>query len=649
MKTFKYILVLITIFSFNLSLSQQGAIKRASKEYHNLAYIKTTEILLKVAEKGYSSVDLFQKLGNSFYFNNEMEDAYKWYKKLMGLNEEINTEYYFRYAQVLKSLEKYNEADLWMQKFYDTEPTDSRGRAFKETPNYLAIINKTSSNDDDLEIKNLDINSPVSDFGTTLYNNKLIIASARGKGKLYKWNHQPFLDLYTVERQENGIYSKVLPFDKRINTKFHESTVTFMPKGSTIYFTRNNFYKKRLRIDETNTNRLYIFKAELQNDNSWGNIKPIHFNSKTYSVAHPSINKTGTKIYFASDMPGTLGESDIYVANINRDGTLGEPTNLGNIINTEGQETFPYINTKGDLYFASNGFPGLGGLDLYVVKNFEDLIKRDKAEELVVKNLGKPINSPQDDFAYFENIDTKEGFFTSNRIGGKGDDDIYSFKIEKKTRVIEGVIKDKDSQELIREALVILFDMKGNKIDEIKVGNDGKFTFKTINHKAYLVRVSKDKYTTDEKRFTSDFIDNNTLLELNIKKEEQEVIIGDDLSIALDIPTIYFDLNKSNIRPDAAIELQKIIQVLQDNPYMKIEVRSHTDSRASSEYNRALSRRRNKSTISYLIEVGGISSNRLVGRGYGEHILVNNCLDGIDCSENQHQANRRSEFIVINN
>jgi outer membrane protein OmpA-like peptidoglycan-associated protein/tetratricopeptide (TPR) repeat protein len=644
MKIYIYKLFILIFLISSITQAQDKVARKVTKDYNNLAYVKTSEVLLEVAKNGYESKDLLQKLGNSFYFNNKMEDASIWYSKLVALDEDIDSEYYFRYAQSLKFIENYTEADKWMQKFYDSKPSDIRAKAFVLKEDYLSEIETFSR---DIVLKNLDINSRFSDFGTTQYNNQLIIASARGGGELYKWNEQPFLDLYSTNKQDNGSYGTVLPFSDAINTQYHESTASFSPKEDNIYFTRNDFFKNKLGKDENRINRLQIFRAQRSTNNTWGDVKSIHFNSDMYSVAHPVVNTNGTKLYFASDMPGTVGKSDLYVANINDDGSLGEPINLGSKINTEGLETFPFINSKGDLYFSSNGFPGLGGLDIYVIKDFETLMANDKSGNFVVKNIGKPINSAQDDFGYYENLETKEGFFTSNRLGGKGDDDIYSFIVPDCKQLINGIVKDKDSQEQLSEVVVILSDESGLEIEREITGKDATFSFAAKCEQEYLIRTLKNTFHANEERITT--LNEDVNMDVFLKKNEQEVMSGDDLAKVLDIPIIYFDLDKSNIRPDAEVELQKVIVVLKQHPEMKLDVRSHTDSRATSTYNMALSKRRNKSTMSYIINVGGIDSSRLTGNGYGESQLVNNCSDGVKCSEEEHELNRRSEFIVVNN
>jgi tetratricopeptide (TPR) repeat protein len=331
MKTHKIIYVLALSLVFSVGYSQKGKVRQATKEYDNLAYLRTSEILLEVAENGYTSVDLLQKLANSFYFNNQMEEAAKWYEALMKMNEDVDTEYYFRYAQALKSVENYIESDKWMKKFADADRSDLRGRAFSSTVDYLSMIDEASR---EFEVENLELNTAVSDFGTTQYQNKLIFASSRGGGKKYKWNDQPYLDLFSAEKQEDGSYANVESLDSGINTQYHESAVAFTPDDKVMYFTRNNYFNKKYKKDEDGTNRLKLFKATLNDDGDWDDIESVHFNGDAYSVAHLTINVQGTKLYFASDMEGTLGLSDIFEVDINDDGSLGDPVNLGS--NTEG-------------------------------------------------------------------------------------------------------------------------------------------------------------------------------------------------------------------------------------------------------------------------------------------------------------------------
>lgn len=638
---------MFVIVCSSTAFTQNGKLQSAKSNYEDFAYVKTSEVLLEVANKGYKSVDLFQKLANSFYFQNKMEEATKWYGELMAMNEVIDPEYYFRYALALKGTKDYEGSDKWMKKFNELKPNDLRGKAFLSKVDYKSTIEELSR--DDVEIVNLEFNTEFSDFGTTEYENGIVFASARGGGRKYKWNEEPFLDLYAVERSQDGVFGEVKDIAGKVNTKYHESSAAFSPNGKYMFFTRNNYNKLRYKEDDTGVNRLQLYRATLGEDGTWNNVHKIHFNSVDYSVAHPTLNVTGTKLYFASDMPGSLGQSDIFVVDVNDDGTLGTPQNLGSSINTEAQESFPFINTNGDLYYSSTGFPGLGGMDVFKSEGIDQKIKTGSNRSFPIENVGKPVNSEGDDFGYYENLVTKRVYFSSNREGGKGSDDIYTFEIVDCKQLVTGTILDKNTNQPIPNATAILFDGEGNEIERKTVTEDAVFEFDLACKTEYLVRGEKAKYTSDEKRFTMPSKQQELELQLLLEIDEQQIEPCDDLAKVLDIPIIYFDFDKSNIRYDAEIELQKVLAVLIKYPTMHIDIRSHTDCRGTASYNEKLSERRAQSTRQYLVGKG-VSSERLTAKGYGETRLVNDCgcdtSNSHNCSEEEHQLNRRSEFII---
>jgi outer membrane protein OmpA-like peptidoglycan-associated protein len=369
----------------------------------------------------------------------------------------------------------------------------------------------------------------------------------------------------------------------------------------------------------------------------------LPFNSNEYSIAHPTLSVDEKTLYFASDMPGTLGQSDLFRVKINGDGTYGAPENLGPEINTEGRETFPFVSNDNELYFASDGRPGLGGLDVFVAR-----IEVDQSF-YGIQNVGEPINSKQDDFAFFINSKSRNGFFTSNREGGKGYDDIYRFVENKKLTCeqdLSGQVTDLETKEMLTNTKMSLFDANFKPLQVTQTDAQGRYSFAVDCSKTYYVRAEKDEYQTKEgsvktKRFSGSK-DYSMALERRIKP----IAVGTDLAKTLDIPMIYFDLDKSAIRKDASYELAKVLEVMQQYPEMKIEVRSHTDSRQTANYNEKLSDRRAKATVAWLVK-NGINSARLIGKGYGETMLVNQCSDGVKCTEEEHQANRRSEFIIV--
>lgn len=642
----KYLIYTVLSLFVLVGYAQERKLNKADKKYDSYAFVNAIEIYEEVAEEGYKSKELFEKLGNAYYFKADLINASKWYGELFNLGEEVAPEYYFRYAQALKAEKRYAESDEKMKEFNRLTGSDIRGTEFINTRNYLDQIAEQSGR---FRIENLGVNSPYSDFAPSFYlENNLVFSSARDTGVAqrykHKWNARPFLDLYGAEVAENGSLANVDKFSGKLNTRYHESTTAFTKDGKTMYFTRNNYYKGKYKKDKKGINKLKIFRAT-RGENGWENIEELPFNSDLYSVAHPALSVDEKKLYFASDMPGTVGQSDLYVVDINDDGTFGEPKNLGKGINTEARENFPFISQDNELYFSSDGHVGLGGLDIFVMR-------LDDAEQIIY-NVGEPVNSSVDDFSFIINTKTKKGYFASNRDGGQGDDDIYSFLEIKPIQwsceqEIVGVTKDTKSNEILTGAEVRLFDKDNTQLEVSYTDNQGKFRFKTVLecNEIYFVRASKQDYNSAEvmmPKVEAAGIRSTVLL---LEKEEIPFKVGDDLAKILDIPIIYFDFDKSNIRPDAATELEKVVAVMKKYPTLKIDVRSHTDSRGGDAYNKKLSQRRNKSTKEYIIS-RGIDASRIIGDGYGEERLVNKCSNGVKCTEEEHQLNRRSEFIVI--
>ncbi len=405
-----------------------------------------------------------------------------------------------------------------------------------------------------------------------------------------------------------------------------------------MYFTRNNFLDgKKGRdkgMDKEQTTLIKIYKASLI-DGEWSNIKELPFNSDLYSTAHPTLSVDEKMLYFSSDMPGTLGGADIFKVSIDKNDKYGKPENLGSTVNTEGRESFPFIAPDGTLFFASDGHLGLGGLDI-----FESKFKDDLFQEPI--NIGKPINSAKDDFGFIINSG-KTGYFTSNRNGGEGFDDIYKFRIC--TNTIYGKVTDLKTNEILPISTVILLDEDMKEISKITTNDEAHYSFEIDCNKKYYIKVIKEEYETVEKPIIPTSENEKTELNIELGRINIPFEIGTDLAKVLDISIIYFDLDKSNIRPDAAEDIQKVIEVMKEYPKMHVDIRSHTDSRETHKYNEGLSDRRAKSTLEFMV-ANGIERERLTARGFGETELINECSDGVFCSEEDHQKNRRSEFII---
>ena len=642
MKT-KIILFAIIISSLTFKgFAQKIAEKNADKKYEQFAYINAIKTYERIAKKGYKSEEMFKKLGNSYYFNADLEQARKWYDELFYLTQDVDSEYYYRYAQTLKASGEYAKADEMLLKFSEKSGADSRAKLFNSNRNYLSEIKANSGR---YKIEDAGINTKYSEYGGAYYGNKLIFTSARDTGFLFqrkhKWSNQYFTKLYAAELVSDTTLGKPVKFANKIRIPFHEATPIFTKDGQTMYFTQNNYLKGKKGKNSEKITLLKIYKAKLI-DKEWNNVEELPFDSDNYSVGHPALSPDEKTLYFASDMPGTKGQSDIFKCTIDEEGNYGIPENLGSKINTEGRESFPFISEENELYFASDGHPGLGGLDIFVVEIAKDgTFKK-------VKNIGETANSSDDDFGFLINSETRRGFLTSNREGGKGLDDIYQFLETKSLRCnqeLSGIVTDLESGIILPNTKVSLFDDKFKLLTTFLSDTNGHYQFEVECENDYYIRAEKVEYTTFEKRINIPNETGKTEIPIQLEKTIKAVKNGDDLAKTFGIKIIYFDLDKSNIREDAAIELEKILDVMIENPTIKINIKSHTDSRASFEYNDQLSERRAKSTLEWLVK-NGIDTGRLTAKGYGEGELVNKCSDDVPCSEEEHQANRRSEFII---
>ena len=632
----------------SLFAQHERELQKANDMYKNYAYVDAIKIYEKIAEKGYVNQEMLESLGNSYYYNAEYKNALRWYEQLFEEGKyDVKAEYYYRYAQALKSVGRYDESDKMMNKFAElTGNTDTRAVLFEENQDYQEVINSNSGR---LELHPVSINTEFSEYGTALYGDKLVFTAANSgktsKGGVSQWTGESYYDLYTADRDQQALSNKKF-FSTTINTPFNESTAVFTKDGNTMYFTRNNYVNRKIGTNVENTILLKILRATKDSNGHWGNVVEVPFNSDNYNVAHPALSPDEKFLYFASDMDGTLGESDIFRVEILGDNQYGTPENLGDIINTSGRESFPFVSKNNILYYSSDGIPGLGGLDIFAVKFYEN--------GTVSKpiNIGMPGNSADDDFCFVMDSETKVGFLTSNRPGGKGKDDIYSFYEEKPLvfdceKMIKGVLKDSEKNDVIADGVIVLSDKTMKEVARQKTKEDGSFAFDKVDCKDlyYYLRAEIGDYVTTEVKVDLN-VEGDVFYEFMIKPREIAIDKDVDLAKVLNIKEIYFDLDKSDIRPDAAVELAKIVEVMRENPKMKIDIRSHTDSRASDEYNLRLSERRAKATLEWMVKQG-IERKRLTAKGYGETQLVNGCSNGVPCTDEEHQANRRSEFIIV--
>jgi outer membrane protein OmpA-like peptidoglycan-associated protein/tetratricopeptide (TPR) repeat protein len=634
---------ILTVFLLAMTFAQERLVVKGNKKYAEYSFSPAIDIYKKVIDKGYVTSELLEKLGNSYYFNANYEEAEKVYKQLIETyGSEVGPEYYFRYGQTLKTLGDYRNSDSILARFSDMTSNDLRSKIYKTTKDYRVEIARNSGRYD---IELFDYNSKYSDFAPAFYKEGLIFSSDRDTGNLaryrHTWNSKDFLDIYKVNADSSS-NNRVVKMNM-LNSRLHESTSVATRDGTTIYFTRNNFVDGKSRKDEEGVVRLKIFRINRE-DGEWSALEELPFNSDSYSVAHPALSPDEKTLFFAADMADSKGASDIYKVSINEDGTFGSPVNVGAPVNTEARETFPFVSSENILYFSSDGHPGLGGLDIFATKiDYEDFSNP-------VLNVGEPVNSNRDDFSYIINEENKRGYFASNRADGMGADDIYGF-METRPLMFEclqpitGTVRDKISNDVLVGATVKVINEENEEVLSAITDDNGNYTLSCDCNQGNFVRAQIQGYIPAEEYLPiSD--GKPIIIDFYLERDIVDAGFGDDLFKLLQLSTIYFDFGKYDIRRDAEIEIQKVIAAMEKYPSLKIKANSHTDSRGADSFNLWLSQKRAESTVNYMISQG-IDADRIEGEGYGETRLINECDDGVKCSEENHQLNRRSEFIIL--
>lgn len=617
-----YITLSFVAISFTMS-AQNKDTKVADKLYARYEYVDAAKEYLKLVEKDKADPYVYKQLADTYYNMFNTAEAAKWYAKATETNQDAET--YYRYAQMLKADGKYEEANKQMQKFAAAAPSDSRAIAFKQNPNYVPrLLDKAKL----FNINPSDVSSDKSDFGAVLYDNSVYFTSARnGARKNYGALDEPFLDIYRADYDADGKVTNATTVSS-LNSQYHDGPLTMSADGNTVYFTSDSFREKVFEKDKAlklKLGRNSIFKATKTGD-SWGNIDMLPFNSKEFSTSNPSLSRDGKTLYFSSDRTGSLGGVDIWKVAINVDGTYGEPQNLGNKVNTEGNESFPFIaDDNKTLYFSSAGKQGLGGLDVYKV---------DLSNGTDAVNLGTPVNTEKDDFAFTFNGVKGAGFLSSNR---NGNDDIFSVSPICGVDVLVAVTNAKTGA-ILSNASVSILDDKKNVIATEMSNSKGEVTYRVECDKPYVVQASKDGF------------EGNTFAVNKSKGPTAKVDAAlnpiEDIIKTTEVVLnpIYFEYDKSNITREGAFELDKLVQVMQTNKNMVIMAKAHTDNRGTEKYNERLSDRRAKSTRQYVISKG-IDASRISAKGMGELEPKVDC--GKDCTEEQHAQNRRSEFLIV--
>lgn len=725
MKNMKKLLVIIFVFLIQFINAQDLELARAKRFFDKTYYSQSIVLYEKLVQEKQSE-EIVKNLADSYFYTNDLVKAQRYYRLLIqNYSTDLDRNYYFRYAQTLKATNSYYDANAALKEYYAKSGNADDLVNFEKEVKTLENVSAIGKR---FEIKNLAINTPNSEFGAVRYKDNLVFAGVKLKpglfDKKFKWDNETYLNLVEIPiKNMNSADSIVHYFAKELKTGMHESNAVFTKDGKTLYFTRNNSKKGSKKTDDKKISNLQIFKAEFV-DGKWTNITSLPFNSANYSVEHPALSPDEKVLYFASDMPGTLGSFDIFSVNINK-GAFDTPKNLGPIINTEKREQFPFASADNKLYFSSDGHLGYGSLDVFV----SDINGNEFSKPV---NVGLPLNSNLDDFSFNIDSDTKEGFFASNREGGKGSDDIYWFKetkeliVEDCKQFIAGTITDVDTKLALENAIVILQDSDKKILNTIITGQDGKFNFTVSCESSFTVLASKEKYTSESRSLSSGKTrdaSNDASMALKslevIKQEEQQIaenkrkqqiiieeenkkkevlaalalkeaqkkakedqivaaeikkkekaeeiaatevkkkekikqilidekdVVKDKDRLIIKTDPIYFDYNLWYIRKESKVILGRVVELMKKYPDMVIEIGSHTDSRGNEKFNENLSQKRASSTREFIIQ-SGINAKRVQAKGYGESVPIIKCKTDDACSEEEHELNRRSEFVIKN-
>ncbi len=677
------ILFALGLFVTQLAFGQGKS--RADRFFEKRDYINAAlQYEEELNREGYTK-HILENISVSYYNTFQFRKAYKYLSKLTSgkfyeRDKEYDNSYNFMASQVLSALGEYEKSVLYLAKY-----KQENGIGFSKQE-AIGTIEDFKLKENDYKVDYASFNSDASEFGAVKVDSTICFVTDRYPhgilNKNYKWTHRPFLDIYTFNVGEsNQPISDIVSFSNTINSKLHEGNFCFSSEGTVMYVSKSNSEKRKNKFDSINNNPIHLYKVN-KVDGTWGEPEKLPFNNINYSVQHPSLNSDGSKLYFSSNMPGGYGDFDIYYVDVNADGTYGTPVNLGSTINTENREQFPFISTDGNLFFSSNGHLGLGMMDIFVSELTYGVLG-------VPINLGAPINSGYDDFSLVYH-DENDGFFASNRKD-KGDD-IYAFsqvgEIFPKERRTIFEVKDYATDAYIPNADAVLYNNDNEIIYESQLDSiasfdlkifPGRYNFKAsadgyktrtkplqVNERAeevYVVYLEREKQNVSPPVSNETSSDTTTIttVDTKIKKEEvtktklRELLLADkdgppvvekNGKLYFEMPPIYFDYNKWNIRSDSKKVLDKLADKLERYNTVYLKISSHTDSRGTDTYNQVLSSKRAESTRNYLALVGYVNARRMKFEGFGESQPIIDC-DSKICTEEEHQTNRRSEFEII--
>jgi outer membrane protein OmpA-like peptidoglycan-associated protein/tetratricopeptide (TPR) repeat protein len=509
----QYLFFILFFLGSTIIYSQEKTkMKLADSYFDAYDYLEAVHIYEKSAKKTPTNVYYLSRTAKCYSLIGNTQKAEQWYGKLANM-ENVDPLYIFYYAGMLEANKKYDEAKKQYEKYKIKNPADSRTINKMNNVGLLPLFYKDSSF---YRVKNLSINSKNSDFGFFPFGGERFLFTSNRNGEVFSKstdnaNKYSYLGLCRVNRNTDGSFDPIQPVWKEMNSAYNEGPVFFEPSNSVFYITRNSYDKKQSATHKDGINKLQISIARFDGSAVNG-IFDFVYNSSEYSVGHATVSKDGQHLYFVSDMPGGFGGTDIYVCT-KEGGSWGKPKNLGKKINTEGNELFPFISEQNKLYFSSDGFSGLGGLDIYFVET-------ENTDLQTPNNLGYPINSNKDDFSFYTSTDGKSGFFSSNRDGGKGDDDIYSFDLIKPLKAeLQGIVRNQENETPIVNAKVVLIGFNDKPVEKI-TDLEGKFSFAVEWNRDYSISASKEKFTTGKQQLSTSGANTPFQIEIKIKRSD---------------------------------------------------------------------------------------------------------------------------------
>lgn len=626
-------------------------IKKANKLFNLYDYSQAIPYYKKAAKskKEDTKKEATFKLAESYRMVNNASEARSWYKRSLQYSDVAPINYFYL-GQAARTLQEYKEAEQAFRKYAALVPDDPRGEMYAE---FCELMEEWKELEPSAEVKNAkNLNSKYSDFGPAFYKDEVVFTSDRNPSLIeehrYGWTNYNYLNLYksTPKYFEDfwGDIGSPAVMSAQFNQTFHDGPAFFTHDNNKMFLTRTNKKAGEKGEEGILTFLLKIFYTDIQDGKT--EFKAFPYNSEQYSVGHPTVSADGNTMIFVSDMPGSIGGTDLYKSSLT-DGSWSTPVNLGETLNTIGNEAFPTLVNDTLLYFSSDGHPGYGGQDIFVSRLID-------GEWSVPENLYAPINSSYDDFSIVVSNNLTSGFFSSNRPGGLGSDDIYAFRNAKPAvkaipaiagkgapLMMSGVVKDKNTGNPLDEAMVFVLNTKTNKVKVLETDPDGVYSMPAEKDVLYLSKAVKPEYMDDCLNFRIMKEDTSSMFDI-----PRPLLLNKlEVNKSFKVENIYYDLDKWFIRDDAKPALDNLVDIMKKYP-ITAELSSHTDSRASNAYNDELSQKRAESAVRYIV-LQGVAPSRLTAKGYGETRLVNRCSDGVECTEDEHQQNRRTEFKIL--